>query len=169
MKTHNRNLIIGGTVVMLLIGLYLWFAVKKANAAKTTAATQPGTSTGSGTTVNQSTAATNSVTSQATSTNVVSATVSSWLDWLMGTGSSPMPSQTQYTTTDNASVFPLKSGSSGPEVTNLQIWLNNHVILPFALLNVDGKFGSKTLSALQRTLGVSTVTEDWYKVNILNS
>ena len=168
MIPRNKKIIIGGTVIMILIGLYLWFAVKKANTAAATSTAAAGTSSGSvpaGTGAAASSGSTPAATSTTTPVPTSGAT-SSWLNWLLGIGSSP--AQTAYTSADNSSAFPLKNGSSGEEVKNLQIWLNNHVIVPYSLLNVDGKFGSLTLAALKRTLGVSSITEDWYKVNILN-
>ncbi len=173
MKTSNKYLIIGGTVVMLIIGLYLWFTVKKVTAATTGQAvipSEPGSSTKMDETANNvgsspSPAAVKTGSSQESS----SASSSSWLDWILGNGSNPTPAQGQYNTSStNVAVFPLKNGSTGTEVKNLQTWLNNHVILPFAFLNVDGKFGPLTLSALKRTLGFSEVSEAWYNVNILN-
>jgi hypothetical protein len=168
----NQNLIIGGTVVMLLIGLYLYFTVKKANAATSETTIAPNLLTGPNSTNNSEPSGTqgpSSIKKPAATTNTVKNPISSWLDWLTGSGSNPLPSQPQYSAADNSSAFPLKNGSTGEEVKNLQTWLNNHVILPYSFLNVDGKFGPLTLSALKRTLGVSEVTEAWYRVNILNT
>ncbi|MCL1867752.1 MAG: peptidoglycan-binding protein [Paludibacter sp.] len=63
--------------------------------------------------------------------------------------------------------FPLKNGSRGDVVTELQRRLNNQLLkkneLNLAPLALDGIFGSKTESAANYVLGTKTVTKTQYE------
>lgn len=65
----------------------------------------------------------------------------------------PIPPATKQST------FPLKFGSEGAEVENLQRFLNER---SNAGLTVDGVFGNKTQTATQQYLGTLQVTESYY-------
>ena len=60
--------------------------------------------------------------------------------------------------------FPLKKLSSGPKVKSLQAALN---ILHNTALTIDGKFGDKTLSALKKYYGITSVSEADYNKYVL--
>lgn len=61
--------------------------------------------------------------------------------------------------------FPLKRGSKGDKVKQLQRYLN---INYSSGLVVDGDFGPKTEAALNTATGLSQVSESWYQNNVLN-
>ena len=65
-------------------------------------------------------------------------------------------------------VFPLKKGSSGPEVAKLQTWLNKKAAYYMILtpLNVDGIFGPKTEGMCLTITNSKEVSEDFYNKNI---
>ena len=63
----------------------------------------------------------------------------------------------------NNTVFPLKKGSTGSKVKEVQNYLNKNIRPPFNLLVVDGIFGQATEDALNREIGVKTVSEQIYK------
>lgn len=78
------------------------------------------------------------------------------------------PDQTTVPTNTNPTQnvtddFPLKKGSSGTRVKNLQIALNKQVKAPYVALTVDGIFGNKTLETLQRIYKVSEVSEKLFQ------
>ncbi|MEI6569717.1 MAG: hypothetical protein WCR20_23775 [Verrucomicrobiota bacterium] len=164
----NKKLIIVGVIAMIAMGLYLYFAVKKSKTVTSTTATDPNSQTGSTATTGTTPTATNN-------TNTVQGAIAlpvlpSWLNWLTGSSITPSLDQEQYLSGNvyNTAVFPLKFGSKGNEVLNLQKYLNNNVMVPFSKLKEDSNFGALTQSALLRTVGVMTVSESWYRTNILN-
>ena len=55
--------------------------------------------------------------------------------------------------------FPLRYGSCGKEVVNLQGYLNAKIKEPRVQLKEDGKMGKDTLEALKRIEGISTVSK----------
>lgn len=63
-----------------------------------------------------------------------------------------------------SSEFPLKSGSKGMKVKQLQAGLN---LLKKTKLDVDGKFGPKTLAALKKHFNISQVSQYDYDQYIL--
>tara|TARA_Y100000592_G_C5442094_1_gene303983 strand:- start:248 stop:832 length:585 start_codon:yes stop_codon:yes gene_type:complete len=69
------------------------------------------------------------------------------------------------TPTTPVSEFPLKRGSKGDKVKQLQRYLN---INYSSGLVVDGDFGPKTQAALNTATGLSQVSESWYQNNVLN-
>jgi len=69
------------------------------------------------------------------------------------------------TPTTPVSEFPLKRGSKGDKVKELQKFLN---IKYSSGLVVDGDFGPKTQGALNTATGLSQVSESWYQNNVLN-
>ncbi len=75
-----------------------------------------------------------------------------------GNGSDPAPIQT--------SLFPLKRGSKGEFVKNVQKFLNWKYK---AGLTVDGDFGPKTETAVLKFLKVKTISQGLYKEGILAS
>ncbi len=64
----------------------------------------------------------------------------------------------------NTTAFPLKLGSSGQEVKNLQMVLNQ---TRNTALAEDGSFGNATLTALQTHFGANEVSEVDYRANVL--
>lgn len=54
--------------------------------------------------------------------------------------------------------FPLRIGSCGNDVKDLQRLLNRIMLPPKTQLKVDGKFGKKTAAASKRELGSSSVS-----------
>jgi len=60
----------------------------------------------------------------------------------------------------NSGTFPLKQGSRGTEVKNVQNMLNK--IIP-ADLEVDGIFGPKTEASLQKRVGLRQLTKKQYE------
>lgn len=165
----NRKLIIWLTVAIVVIAIVIFVMARKAKAAETSAVI-PGTATGDEPLNNSgsgSATGTNTGTSgqSSSTTNTLGQIVGSWYNWIVGTGEKP--TGTVYSDAYNSAVFPLKYGSRGEEVKNLQRWLNDHVIIPYALLTIDGIWGNNTDAAVRRTLNVTEVTEAWYKLNIL--
>ena len=69
------------------------------------------------------------------------------------------------TPTTPVSEFPLKRGSKGDKVKELQRFLN---IKYSSGLVVDGDFGPKTQGALNTATGLSQVSQSWYQNNVLN-
>ncbi len=59
--------------------------------------------------------------------------------------------------------FPLKYGSCGEKVKALQRYLNSKTRPPRILLKVDGKMGNKTIAALKRIEGISTVSQSKFE------
>lgn len=55
--------------------------------------------------------------------------------------------------------FPLRMYSCGNDVKDLQRYLNVKTLPPRVPLKVDGKLGNKTLAALKRIEGISTVSQ----------
>lgn len=55
--------------------------------------------------------------------------------------------------------FPLRLYSCGNDVKDLQRYLNVKTLPPRVPLKVDGKLGNKTLAALERIEGISTVSQ----------
>jgi hypothetical protein len=55
--------------------------------------------------------------------------------------------------------FPLKYATCGDEVKELQRYLNSKIRPPRVYLKEDGKMGNKTIDALKRIAGLSTVSE----------
>jgi len=165
----NKKLIIGGIIAMAIIGLYLYFAVKKAKATATnqTQATNPDPSTVLNLTETPGSSGKIATNPQESKTTSV-LQLPSWLNWLAGPSGSPTPGSEQYSVLYDTNKFPLKYGSQGSEVLNLQKYLNNHVVIPFTMLKEDSIFGILTQAALLRTEGVMQVSEQWYKANILN-
>lgn len=155
----NKKLVIILAVLVIGIAAVIYFLLKQAKITVPVATIPLGSDTPAGTT---SSNATN------TGTPAMTTATRSWYDdfvdeitsiWTPKTGS---PSLTY-----NVAAFPLKQGSRGEEVKNVQAWLNDHVIVPYALLTVDGIWGDKTNAAVQRTLNTTQVTEAWYKLNVL--
>ncbi|MDD5358576.1 MAG: hypothetical protein PHX80_05475 [Candidatus Nanoarchaeia archaeon] len=65
----------------------------------------------------------------------------------------------------SSSVFPLKVGSEGPEVTNLQKYLNYFQKIKYPTLpsiNVNGAFGSDTDRVLKKILNISSMSKNLY-------
>lgn len=78
--------------------------------------------------------------------------------------------QADFSTTDKGNSngfckyfgFPLRLYSCGNDVKDLQRYLNIKTLPPRAPLKVDGKFGNKTLAALKRIAGISTVSQSQF-------
>ena len=62
-------------------------------------------------------------------------------------------------TTSASETFPLKQGSRGDKVRELQQFLNRRILPPLVALDVDGIFGPKTEAALFQVTGRKQVTE----------
>ena len=60
------------------------------------------------------------------------------------------------------STFPLARGSRGPEVKNLQGYLNRKYPVGLTLLDEDGVFGSKTEAFLKKFVGTTSVSRVEY-------
>ena len=69
---------------------------------------------------------------------------------------------TNTNVTSIPTVFPLQNGSSGTEVTNLQLYLNTLIPSPIAGLTVDGNFGANTQKYLYACSGLNSVDSDTY-------
>ena len=152
----NKKLIIGITIAAVLIAAVIIIMVakaKKAGALTSGNVNNPGTAGSTG--ISDDTGSIK----QPSVLDKVTTTVSNWWDDIFGTA--------PKTITYSPSVFPLKYGSEGDEVRELQLWLNYHLIIPYAPLNDDGVWGDKTDAAVRRTLNVTEVTEAWFKSNIL--
>jgi hypothetical protein len=167
----NKRLIMILVVLMAIIGLYLYFAVNKATAAVPVSPVKLGDPDDGEYSEKIQPTIENPVFSD--DAGIVPPVIAyttkgtSWLDWLKGSG--PMPGETSYTTLYNPSKFPLKNGSSGGEVLNLQKYLNTNDVIPFSKLKEDGIFGNLTQAALLRTTGSMEISEAWYKQNILKA
>jgi hypothetical protein len=66
------------------------------------------------------------------------------------------------TGTDTASIFPLKQGSRGAQVKNVQSALNKLLALETKLIE-DGIFGPKTEDVLYRKVGLKQLTKNQYE------
>jgi len=62
-------------------------------------------------------------------------------------------------------IFPLKKGSQGKEVEQMQLWLAKNRSATFPKFGMDGKFGAETLSQVEKYLGVKEVPEKMFKDN----
>lgn len=58
--------------------------------------------------------------------------------------------------------FPLRFGSCGNEVKDLQRYLNIKVLPPRVRLKVDGKMGNKTIALLKHIEGISSVSQSQF-------
>jgi hypothetical protein len=154
----NKKLLIGMTVAVVLIALSIYLIYRRAKKIGTQDLTGLN-SDASGS--NENSSGTGSGKTESSFMDKVTGTVGSWWDWISGTTSKAMSEVV------NAASFPLQYGARGTEVKNLQIWLNDHVVIPYAPLDVDGVWGPKTDAAVKRTLNVTEITLAWYQKNIL--
>ncbi len=81
------------------------------------------------------------------------------VETVVETVASLVPNKEAKTTPTPKSVFPLQKGSRGPEVKNLQRYINNNSI---AKLDEDGIFGTKTETVLKNLWGTASVTQKEY-------
>lgn len=63
----------------------------------------------------------------------------------------------------NGAEFPLKLGSVGQEVIQLQTWLNKEYNAQFPRFGIDGRIGPETLANMKKYLKRDTISFDFYQ------
>lgn len=75
---------------------------------------------------------------------------------------------TNQTSTATTGKWPIQLGSYGPEVQNVQKFLNMYVAtVNLKPLIVTGSFNPETMSALKRMYNITEVSQDFYNNTIL--
>lgn len=79
------------------------------------------------------------------------------------------PTSSTSSSSSPKSEFPLKKGSKGPLVRELQTAINVLLPLPLVRLTVDGDFGTKTETALNTVHGYPIITKNDFDKLIVKS